>query len=99
LLNHRLRQREAVGYIGAGLEVLEEVQQTGDIFFPTGWLRSLLSGHTSEEARQEVDAFWEDHRNYPAMLASKVRQQSDHLYRLSELKKIQPLPVEWLDFS
>ena len=94
LLNHRLRQREAIGYIGAGLEVLEEVQQTGDIFFPTGWLRALLSGHTTLEALHEVEAFWEGQRNYPAMLASKVRQQSDHLYRLNEHKKIQPLPVE-----
>ena len=84
LLNHRLCQREAVGYIGAGLGILEEVQQTGDIFFPTAWLRALLGNHTSIAARKEVQAFWEKHPNYPSMLSNKILQQSDHLYRLNE---------------
>ena len=83
LLNHRLREKEALGYIRAGLGVLEEVQQTGDIFFPTGWLRSLLSGHASVEARQEIESFWEEHPNYPFMLSNKIQQQADHLYRLN----------------
>jgi aminopeptidase N len=83
LLNHRLREKEALGYIRAGLGALEEVQQTGDIFFPTAWLRSLLSGHTSVEARQEIEAFWEEHPNYSLMLSNKIWQQADHLYRLN----------------
>lgn len=33
-LNCQLRQKEAVGYIRPALEVLQEVQRTGDIFFP-----------------------------------------------------------------
>lgn len=81
LLNHRLRQQESIAYIPAALAVLQEVQQTGDIFFPTSWLRSLLSDHTSEAARHEIDAFWQQHPHYPSMLASKIRQQADHLYR------------------
>ena len=36
-LNHPLRQSYAVKYIRPGLEVLEEVQRTGDIFFPKNW--------------------------------------------------------------
>ena len=88
LLNHRLRQREAVGYIGAGLCILEEVQQTGDIFFPTVWLRSLLGGHTSIAAREEVEAFWVEHPNYPSMLSNKILQQADHLYRLNEVSEV-----------
>ena len=83
LLNHRLRQAESIGYIGAGLGVLEEVQQTGDIFFPTGWLCALLAGHTSVEALEEVEAFWKEHSNYPFMLSNKIWQQADHLYRLN----------------
>jgi aminopeptidase N len=84
LLNHRLRQKESVAYIRVGLGVLEEVQQIGDIFFPTGWLRSLLGGHTSVEARDEVEFFWKEHPDFPLMLSSKIRQQADHLYRLNE---------------
>lgn len=81
-LNHRSRQGEAVAYIRPALEKMQEVQRTGDIFFPTAWVRALLSGHTSPEARAEVDAFFAAHPDYPSMLANKIRQQADHLYRI-----------------
>lgn len=80
-LNVRLRQKEAISYIRPGLDVLQEVQRTGDIFFPTAWVRALLSGHLSAEARDEVDAFFANHPDYPEMLSNKIRQQADHLYR------------------
>ena len=83
LLNSAERQRESIDYIRPGLEVLQEVQRTGDIFFPTNWLRALLSGHHSAEAKQMVDQFFADHPDYPAKLSNKIRQQSDHL-RLAE---------------
>ncbi len=79
-LNHRLREKESVVYIRPALEALQEVQRTGDIFFPTSWLRSLLSGHTSEEACEEVDAFFKDYPEFPLMLSNKIKQQADHLY-------------------
>lgn len=82
-LNHRLRERESIYYIRPALEILQEVQRTGDIFFPTAWLRALLNGHTSEEARKEVDQFLQDHPDFPPMLRSKLLQQADHLYRLN----------------
>lgn len=80
-LNSPLRQKEAIGYIRPALEVLQEVQRTGDIFFPRNWVRALLSGHTSPEARKEVDDFFAAHPNYPPLLSNKIRQQADHLYR------------------
>ncbi|MDL2282812.1 aminopeptidase [Parabacteroides sp. OttesenSCG-928-G06] len=80
-LNHSSRQQEAVAYIHPGLEVLQEIQQTGDIFFPTNWLRSLLAGHTSVEARKSVDDFSRDYPDYPPLLKNKILQQVDHLYR------------------
>ena len=81
LLNHRLREKESVEYIRPALDVLQEVQRTGDIFFPTSWLRSLLGGHSSLQARDEVEAFYAEYPDYPEMLLNKVRQQADHLYR------------------
>lgn len=81
-LNCQLRQQEAVGYIRPALEALQEVQRTGDIFFPRDWVRALLSGHTSSAARKEVDDFFAAHPDYPVLLSNKVRQQADHLYRL-----------------
>ena len=38
-----------------GLDLLEEVQRTGDIFFPLGWLSATLSGHSTPEAAQIVE--------------------------------------------
>ena len=83
-LNSQLRQKEAVGYIRPALEVLQEVQRTGDIFFPRDWVRALLSGHTSPEAKKEVDDFFATHPDYPVLLSNKIRQQADHLYRLHD---------------
>jgi hypothetical protein len=83
-VNSKVWQKEAVSYIRPGLEALQEVQRTGDIFFPTAWVRALLSGHTSAEARKEVDTFFANNPDYPVMLSNKIRQQADHLYRLKE---------------
>lgn len=80
-LNCQLRQKEAVGYIRPALEALQEIQRTGDIFFPRDWVRALLSGHTSPEAKKEVDDFFAAHPDYPVLLSNKIRQQADHLYR------------------
>lgn len=79
-LNHPVREQESVAYIRPSLEAMREVQRTGDIFFPTAWARALLSGHTSKEARGEVDAFFTAHPDFPEMLSNKIKQQADHLY-------------------
>ena len=78
-LNHRLREKESIKYIRPALEAMEEVQRTGDIFFPTAWVRALLSGHTSKEARAEIEAFFQAHPNFSPMLSNKIKQQADHL--------------------
>lgn len=83
-LNSSLRQREAIGYIRPALEKLQEIQQTGDIFFPRNWTNALLKGHTSVEARKEVENFFTAHPDYPVLLSNKIRQQADHLYRLAD---------------
>ena len=80
LLNDAKREKESIGYIWPAIEILQEVQRTGDIFFPTNWMRALLAGHHSEEARNEVDRFFADHPDYSPMLSNKIKQQADHLY-------------------
>lgn len=82
LLNHRLRQEQALKYIRPGLEAVREVQRTGDIFFPKAWAGALLGGHTSAAARDSVEEFFADHPDYPVMLGNKIRQTADHLRRL-----------------
>ena len=85
LLNHRLREQESLPYIRPALMVLPEVQRTGDIFFPSAWLRVLLGGHTSLEALQEVDCFrQEEMPRWSPLLQSKFLQQAHHLYVVNE---------------
>ncbi len=80
-LNHPLRQPYAVKYIRPGLEVLQEVQRTGDIFFPKNWASALLRNHQSKEAYQEVQAFFEAHPDYSPLLKNKILQSAWPLYR------------------
>jgi aminopeptidase N len=78
-LNHYTRDESSVDYIRPALDILEEVQRTGDIFFPVNWLKALLSGHHSTEAASVKEALLEQNREYPPMLRNKILQQSDHL--------------------
>ena len=76
-LDHHLRQEEAVKYIYRGLEEMEEVQRTGDIFFPRHWAGALLGGHTSDEAKAEVERFLSDHSDLHNLLRNKILQAAD----------------------
>ncbi|MEA5005409.1 MAG: M1 family aminopeptidase [Rikenellaceae bacterium] len=78
-LNHYTREDSSIDYIIPALEMVEEVQRTGDIFFPVNWLKALLSGHHSREAESVITAFWVKNKKYPPMLRNKILQQSDHL--------------------
>lgn len=80
-LNHPLRQAQAVKYIRPALEALEDVQRTGDIFFPRSWVGALLRGHRSAEAYQVVRSFVDEHPDYPPMLKNKLLQAAYSLYR------------------
>ena len=80
-LNHPLREAYSVKYIRPGLEVLQEVQRTGDIFFPKDWASALLGSYRSQEAYQEVQAFFEAHPDYPSLLKNKILQAAWPLYR------------------
>ena len=73
-LNHPLRESYAVKYIRPALEALEEVQRTGDIFFPKKWANALLKNHHSAEARHEVEAFFAAHPHYSPLLKNKILQ-------------------------
>lgn len=78
-LNHSLREAESVEYILPALEKLEEVQRTGDIFFPKNWCNALLDGHDSPEAAAAVRTFLDSHPDFPPLLKSKLLQSADHL--------------------
>lgn len=80
-LNHPLREDNSVKYIRPALEALQDVQRTGDIFFPRGWVGALLGGHHSVAAYNEVRRFLDEHPDYPPLLKNKILQAAYPLYR------------------
>ncbi len=80
-LNHALRDEYAVKYIYPALEAMQEVQRTGDIFFPADWASALLSQHRSEAAYREVKRFLDERPDYPVLLKNKILQAADPLFR------------------
>jgi aminopeptidase N len=80
-LNHPLRAVHARRFIGPSLDLLREVQRTGDIFFPTRWTEAVLSGHRSPEAAETVRAFLAREVDYPQRLRWTVLSAADPLFR------------------
>ena len=81
-LHHPLRAAHARRFIQPGLEMLEEIQRTGDIFFPAGWLDATLRGHRSAAAAEIVQAFLDGTGpDYPPHLRAKILQSADLLFR------------------
>lgn len=76
LLNHPLREAESVRLIIPALEALEDVQRTGDIFFPMDWCSALLGGHRSSEAAAAIKNFLNAHPNYKTLLRNKILNAS-----------------------
>lgn len=86
-LNHPRRRSSSEKYIPMVLSELQEIQRTGDIFFPGGWLSSSLSGHTGKNVYLMVNDFLEKNPNYPQNLRLKILTASDHLRRLYAKKE------------
>ena len=63
------------------LELLEEIQETGDIFFPKAWLDATLGGHSSPEASRIVRSFLDEHPLYAPRLRAKILQSAHLLFR------------------
>jgi aminopeptidase N len=84
-LAHPLRAHHAVKYIRPGLELLPEIQRTGDIFFPRRWVDALLSGHSSPDASAEVEAFLAASPALAPRLQAIVLQAADDLFRSAGL--------------
>ena len=83
-LHHPTRAEHARRFILPALELLEEIQQTGDIFFPAGWVGATLRGHRSPEAAATVRKFLDNRPFYPVRLRQKLLQSADLLYRVAD---------------
>ncbi|WP_435415355.1 M1 family metallopeptidase [Polaribacter aestuariivivens] len=86
-IHHPLRQQSSVKHLKSILEKLEEVQLTGDIFFPKGWLASSIGNYSSKEAFEILNEFLDENPNYNPILEKKLLQTTDDLLRVQEIKK------------
>jgi aminopeptidase N len=83
-LHHPLRASASEKYIPASLELLREIQRTGDLFFPKRWTDATLNGHGSASAAYLVQRFLQTlPADYPDRLRRVVLSSSDELFRAS----------------
>ena len=84
-LHHPLRAEHSQKYLRTSLELLEEIQRSGDIFFPKRWLDATLGGHNSAQAAQVVAQFLQERPDYPPRLRGKILQSADLLFRAAKI--------------
>jgi len=87
-LHHPLRAPASEKYITPSLELLTEIQRTGDIFFPKRWTDATLGGHQSASAARRVTDFLEKlPENYQERLRRIILSSSDDLIRLRRVRE------------
>jgi aminopeptidase N len=85
-LHHPLRAQSSAVFVQPSLELLREIQQTGDIFFPTRWMNATLSGHNSPSVARVVDRFLTGlPAGYPDRLRNIILQAADDLFRAAAI--------------
>jgi aminopeptidase N len=80
-LHHPLREEHSEQYILPSLELLSEIQRTGDIFFPKRWMDATLGGHRSHTAASLVREFLAKDPRLPERLRWVILSASDDLLR------------------
>ena len=85
-LHHPLRAAAAKQYVRPSLEMLWDLQKTGDIFFPKRWLDATLGGHQTPEVADTVRTFLKGlPPNYPDRLRNLTLQSADELFRAAKI--------------
>lgn len=82
-LHHPLRAARSQRYVPRSLDMLEEIQRTGDIFFPKRWTDATLSGHCSAEVAGMVRDYLRRRPDLSPRLRRIVEQSADELFRIA----------------
>ena len=86
-LHHPLRTDASEKYLPQSLNLLAEIQLTGDIFFPQSWLQSTFNWYQTPSAVKVVRDFLSSHPDYNPKLKAKILQSADNLFRAEKLVK------------
>ncbi len=84
-LHHPLRIEHSERYLLSSLELLSEIQVTGDIFFPKRWLDETLGNYRSSSAAATVRNFLDERPDYNEQLRMKILQSAHMLFRANDL--------------
>ncbi len=82
-IHHPLRHESSTELLPTCLELLEEIQLTGDIFFPKRWLVSTIGNYSSAEAYTILTTFLSENPEFSPVLKRKLLQATDDLYRVN----------------
>ncbi|WP_397401756.1 M1 family metallopeptidase [Phenylobacterium sp.] len=85
-LHHPLRTAHSQRFVRPSLDMLEEIQATGDIFFPEGWAAGNLSNHSSPRVAADIRDFLAKRPTYNRQLRLKILQAADPVFRAERLK-------------
>ncbi|MCC3859852.1 M1 family metallopeptidase [Pseudemcibacter aquimaris] len=86
-LHHPLRAKNSEKYLQRSLEILQEIQITGDIFFPGRWLAANFKYYQSDSAVNTVRGFLNQRPAYNKQLRLKILQETDPLFRANKIIK------------
>lgn len=74
LFHHPLRAEHSRQFLPRTLQLTQEIQRTGDIFFPLRWLEAALAGYQDALARKMVNDYLENNPQLSPSLRLKVLQ-------------------------
>jgi aminopeptidase N len=84
-LHHPLRVAYSEKYLPATLDWLEDIQHTGDVFFPQSWLGASFGYYQTASAARIVSDFLKGHPGYNPKLRAKILQTTDNLFRAQKI--------------
>ncbi|MEB2776908.1 M1 family aminopeptidase [Algoriphagus sp. D3-2-R+10] len=87
-IHHPLRQQSAIKHLPLALGLLEDIQKTGDIFFPKRWASVTAGQHNSPEATKIVSGFLDANPDYNPILKNKILQATDDLMRVQGIHEV-----------
>lgn len=85
-LHHPLRAASAEKYLQPSLDWLEDIQRTGDVFFPQSWLQASFGWCRTASETKIVRNFLAKHPDYNPKLKAKILQATDNLFRAEKLQ-------------
>jgi aminopeptidase N len=84
-IHHPLRQQNSINSLRGCLDLLPEIQKTGDIFVPKDWLENTIAQYWSEDALVVLNTFLSENPQLSIELRSKLLQSADNLIRYQKM--------------